>query len=210
MTTTAARSGRRSAVLARLVTLLAFVPLVTLVGCASSSPYMTRSSADELLAASPGAATVVFLRPSSLASAITTTVLDTQGRFLGEVVQKSYFAVKVPAGEHVFLSWAENTAALRANVTAGKTYYVRVAPRLGAWSARMQLLAVKRASEDWPKLRGWLKDLKAFGPNQAEGQRYVDSRKEDVQKRVARANEILKEYDPKELEDRTLRPDDGE
>lgn len=191
----------------RLLLAAAAISLAPLLGCASSDHMRTASGAPAPPAADT--ATVVFLRPSGMASGITTTILDGNGRFLGDSLPSSHFSVKVPPGEHLFLAWAENTAALRATLAAGKTYYVKVSPRMGALSARMQLLALTPRNEDWPKLKEWL-GKKGYEPNTDTGQRYLDSRKDDVAKRVKRANDILKEYDPKELEERTLRAEDGQ
>src|SRR5262249_18473662 len=135
--------------------------------------------------------------------------LDERGRFLGDSLPESYFAVRVPAGEHVFVAWAENTAALRASLAPGRTYYVEVASKPGAWSARAHLLAITPRSETWKDVRTWLAESTQLGPNEPGGQAYLQSRSEDVAERLRRANEILREYDAKELEERTIRPDDG-
>jgi hypothetical protein len=177
------------------------------LGCASSD-YMKIASGP-VSAPAADSATVVFLRPSGMGTAIRTTILDGKGTFLGDTLSSSYFAAKVLPGDHVFIAWAENTPAMKASLLPGKTYYVKVSPRLGAWSARMQLLAIKPGSEDWPKLKDWM-GKKHLDPDAAKGQAYLDERKEDVAKRIASANENLKEYDAKELEERTLRPEDGQ
>lgn len=190
----------------RSVFLAAPVALL-LAGCASSD-YM-RTASGPVAAPAADSATVVFLRPSGMGTAIRTTILDNNGTFLGDTLSSSYFAVKVPPGDHVFLAWAENTAALKATLAAGRTYYVKVSPRMGALSARMQLLAIKRGGEDWPKVKEWM-GKKHLEADAARGQAFLDGRKDDVAKRIARANEILKEYDPKELEERTLLEADGE
>lgn len=186
---------------------LALIAL-TMTGCASSD-YM-RAASGPVTAPAAGSATVVFLRPSGMATAIRTSILDNRGTFLGDTLSSSYFAVNLPPGEHVFLAWAENTAALRATLAPGKTYYVKVSPRMGALSARMQLLAIKPGSEDWAKVKEWMAGKKHLEPDAAKGQAFLDGRKEDVAKRVARANEILKEYDAKELAERTLVEADGQ
>lgn len=183
---------------------------LTFAGCAGSGAYMTEVKSPQAIAAPVDSAVVVFVRPTSVPTGIRTTILDNTGKFLGEVAPKSHFAAYVAPGDHVFLAWAENTAAIRASVVAGKRYYVRLAPRMGAFSARMQLFAVTPKSVEWGKLKGWLADTKQLAPNQPAGQEYLASRQDDVQKRIARANEILKEYTPKELAERTIQPEDGE
>jgi hypothetical protein len=180
-----------------------------LVGCTATSDYMMEAHAPDALKPTAEAATVVFVRPSSYARGMRSTILDGHGRFLGDSLPESYFAVKVPPGEHLFIAWAENTAALRATLAPGKTYYIEVAPKLGAFSARMQLLAVTPRSENWKEVRQWVAESKQLLVNEAGGQAYLRERQEDVQERIKRAGEILHEYDPRELEERTLRPEDG-
>src|SRR5688500_8455849 len=131
-----------------------------LVGCGAGSDYM-RPGAAPKLEAEAETARVVFLRPSGFASAIKTTILDGHGQFLGDSLPTSYFVVDLPAGEHVFVAWAENTSALRAKLAPGKVYYVEVSPKMGAWSARVGLLALSPRSEECAELQGWLADSRS-------------------------------------------------
>jgi hypothetical protein len=183
--------------------------LAGLAGCSASSDYM-RPIAPPTLAAKAETATVVFLRPSGFAAGISTTILDDKGRFLGDSLPESYFVSQVPAGEHVFIAWAENTAALRANLMPGKVYYVEVSPKMGALSARMHLLALTSRSESWGELQGWLADSQAMQVDESAGQAYLAERSDDVQDRIQRAREALTEYDADELAERTLSPEDGQ
>ncbi len=189
------------------VALLAVLPLV--VSCAASSPYMRAASAHPVTAA-PQGATVVFLRPSGWAANMLATILDGSGRFLGDSLAESYFAVMVPPGEHIFVGWSENTAAMRATLAAGKVYYVEVSPRMGFASARVQLLAITRRSDGWRNLQRWLAGSKQLEPDEAAGQAYLRSCQRDVEGRLRRAREILTEYNQEEMEARTLRPEDGQ
>lgn len=183
--------------------------VVVATGCSASSEYMHPAAAG-VTAPSAAEARVVFIRPSGYAGGMKTTILDGHGQFLGDSLPESYFTVGLPAGEHVFIAWAENTAALRAKLSAGKTYYVEVAPKMGVLSARMHLLALKPGSENWGGLRGWLNDSAAMQADRRAGQAYLASRSEDVQERLKRAREVLGEYTPEELGERTLAPQDGQ
>lgn len=197
--------------LAELVTrTLAALSLVTaLVGCTASSDHMHPVGPPQL-AAKADAVTVVFVRPSGYAAGIVTTILDDKGRFLGDAMAETYFVTEVPAGEHTFIAWAENTAALKAQLAPGKVYYVEVSPKMGALSARIHLLALTPRSENWGELKGWLAASQAMRVNEQAGQAYLAGRTEDVQERIASAKEVLAEYDAEELAARTLRPEDGQ
>jgi hypothetical protein len=190
-------------------TLAALSLAAGLAGCSASSDYMHPVGPPQL-AAKADAATVVFIRPSGYAAAIGTTILDDKGRFLGDSLAETYFVSQVPAGEHTFIAWAENTAALKAQLAPGKVYYVEVSPKMGALSARVHLLALTSRSESWGELQGWLADSQAMQVDERAGQAYLAERAEDVQERIRRAREALTEYDAEELAERTLRPEDGQ
>lgn len=178
------------------------------LGCTATSKYMRANSAP--VAAPPAdEATVVFVRPSSFAAAQLITVIDDHGRFVGQSSKKSHFSVTVPAGPHVFIAWAENTAALKADLAPGKTYFVEVAPKLGGFSARAHLLALTPKSESWSKLPEWLAETAGYTPDPLAGQAFLDGRKEDTTERVRRGIDALAKYSPEELAERVIRPEDG-
>jgi hypothetical protein len=178
-------------------------------GCAATSDYMLEVKPPRAVVATPGMAMVVFVRPSSWGAAIKTTILDERGAFLGDSLSASHFAVSLPPGPHVFISWAENTAALQATLAQGRIYFVEVAPRPGFLSARAHLLAITPRRETWAKLGDWLAETRQFTPDPAGGERHLQERAEDVTERVRRAQEVLRKYDAEELEARTIRPEDG-
>ena len=182
---------------------------VALLGCTASSKYMIEPQGLVSLQPPPDKAVVVFIRPSNFARAVGTTILDEHGRFLGDSLPQTYFAVLEPPGQHVFISWAENTAALRAELAPGHVYYVEVAPKMGVMSARMHLLALTPRSENWPKLREWLSESKPLVANEAAGQAYLSERRDDVAERIRRAQEALSKYDRDELAERTIFAPDG-
>jgi hypothetical protein len=74
-------------------------------GCVVASQYMTTLEVPQPLATDPSAATVVFA-PSGYGGGLKKMILDDKGRFLGESWGKTYFAVKVPPGEHTFIEAA--------------------------------------------------------------------------------------------------------
>ena len=159
--------------------------------------------------APPNAALVVFVRPSGYGASVVTTIVDEQGAFLGDSVAETQFAVAVPAGPHLFLAWAENTAPLLADLLPGRVYYVEVSPRLGFFSPRVQLLAITPRTENWQDLRTWLTDSTQLVPNIAAGQAYLNGRHDAVVKRIQAAREHANELDDEERGARTLHPEDG-
>lgn len=192
-----------------LLLLGAGLALASLTGCVATSDFMYPAKSPEI-AKRPDAATVIFVRPSAFAAAIKTTIFDGHGRFLGESLPSSYFAVNVPPGDHVFVAWAENTAALRATLAPGRKYYIEVATKLGALSARCHLLALTPRSESWAKVPLWLAESAQLVPDEIAGQSYLRSRPDELEERLRRAQEALTRYSAAELEARTLRPQDGQ
>ncbi len=178
-------------------------------GCSASSEHMRPVVPGRPTSPVPGEATVVFVRPSGFGAALKQTILDGKGRFLGEALPSSRFAVRMPPGEHTFVVWAENTSAVKANLTAGKLYFVEVSLSMGALSARADLLPVKPGSERWDKLQEWLADTEELEPNPVSGQAYLAERREDVDERIKRANEHLANYDAEAMTAHTLGPNDG-
>ena len=112
-----------------------------LCGCASR--YMMPVRNPQPIQPFADNAVVVFVYPEVPTRATQTTILDGQGNFLGTSFPGSHFGVLMPPGEQVFFSWAEDTTPLRANLAAGRVYYVLVAPHANAPRSVVELLAVK-------------------------------------------------------------------
>ena len=178
-------------------------------GCTATSAYMHEATSARPTEPTTGGATVVFVRPSGYAAGIKTTIFDERGGFLGDSLPESQFAATLPPGRHLFVAWAENTAALQADLTAGRTYYIEVAPRIGVFSARMHLLAITPRSKSWAKLPEWLRDSRPYEPDTSAGQAYLATRPDDVKERLRRAQEAIRKYDAEDLALHTLSPDDG-
>jgi hypothetical protein len=139
---------------------------VALSGCAGSSRFMTKvAPGAPPVAPVPGQATIVFVRDSGLAFAVNFAILDQSGRFYGESVAKSNFAVRVPAGRFFFLARAfENADIVRATVEPGRLYFIRVIPKFGVILARVTLDPIKPTEPDWEKLPAWIEQSNKLVP----------------------------------------------
>ncbi len=183
--------------------------LALTTGCAATSDYMRPTLVPLDAPPPPGTASVVFIRPSGWASSVLMTIMDDQGRFIGDSTAGSCFATPVPAGKHLFIGWAENTAALQADLAPGRVYFVEVSSRLGWWSARVQLLAITPHSKQWAKLKDWVSDCDKFRPDEGGGQAYLNGRRDAAAEHVRRGKEKFTDYDAEDLAERTLIPADG-
>jgi hypothetical protein len=189
---------------------LAAVLLLTLSGCAATSENMHPAVAtSQPPSAPPNAAVVVFLRPHSLAKGLLFSVIDGQGRFLGDAQAGGRFAVTLPPGEHLFVTWKENDGPMRATLAPGRVYYVLVNPRWGVWKARVDLLAIAPRTEYWKDLKEWMSETEAFEADPAKGQASLAADGENLPEHIQGAQKAMAELDKQEVMDRTLFPDDG-
>ncbi|HEY5956259.1 MAG TPA: hypothetical protein VIV60_06895, partial [Polyangiaceae bacterium] len=145
-----------------------------MAGCTATSDYMhPATAAESQLVAPPDKALVVFMRPSGLGQAKLFTVINGHGHFLGDAQAGARFAVAVPPGEQLFVTWSETVAPMRANLLPGHIYYVLVDPRMGVWKARVDLLTVSKRTGNWKDLSDWLKDTVPLVPDTAAGQAHL-------------------------------------
>lgn len=204
-----ARIGGVKSVRLRLVTAAAFTAFTGLAGCTGTSPYMTPGAPSPAAEAVTETATVVFVRPSVLGGAARVTLLDGKGRFLGDTLPGTYFVVKMPPGEHVFVSWGENTSAVKATVAAGKTYYVEAYGPGGPGTPPLALHAVGLRSPNWASVDGWLANSKPLTPDEAKGQEYLQRHAAGVAAAIERGDRALADYEGAEIVAHTLTAEDG-
>jgi hypothetical protein len=92
-------------------------------------------------------ALVYILRPSQLGAAIRFWVFADE-QVLGLTRGKGYTFALVPEGEHLFWAKAENTSTLEMEVVGGRTYYLKVAARMGFGKARVKLTVSDEATAE--------------------------------------------------------------
>ena len=179
-------------------------------GCASAARYMEEVHPSRKIVAPPDLATVVFVRPSKLAFAVSANIIDEGGRFIGDIPAKGHFAAVVPPGHHTFVIWAENTDALSADLAPGRIYFIEVYPSMGAFSAQMHMKAIKPSLPNWSRRDQWMQETTQFRADQAGGQEnLVRKGEEKVRERVRRGMEHMSKYEGEKLDSRTLGAGDG-
>lgn len=157
---------------------------------ADGGPACVREAASPVATTAPrGAAVIVFVRTSSLQSAVATTIVDRDGRFVGRVLSSSHIAVTVPPGEHTFIAWAHDAAALRVSLAPGKRYYVDVGFDFGWSTLRTRLEPVKAGSEAWNKVSAWLAETRPLVRDDTEASRCLRVEEEELAKRIRGALE---------------------
>jgi len=153
---------------------LLFVVVLLVTGC--SSPFM--KPADFTLKPDGNHAVVNFLRPSSFGGAIMFGIWD-RTEFVGVVTAKNYVQYKAKPGNHFFMARAENWSGIKADVRAGKNYYILVEPRMGAWKARVNMSVLQPSD---PRLAKWMQKLKPITPIPEKRDGYVAERIDHVKK----------------------------
>jgi len=120
-------------------------------------------------------AVINIMRPSSMASAISFGIWD-RDTFVGVLLRKSIIQYKASPGEHLIMARSENWSAVRANVEAGKNYYILASPRMGAWKARVALTTLQ---PDDKRVNKWMRVRKIEIDESRLGS-YIDERLDHV------------------------------
>jgi hypothetical protein len=146
-------------------------------GCAAPAPNMKLSQpTNTTVAVNPEKALIYFIRPQQLGFLIQAAVYDGE-EFIGFVPFEQKIPYLASPGEHRFMVVSEAADFMEANVLPGKTYYVQVLPRMGAWTARFSLgpvtkeemktdtikTSIQKAQliENKPEAYAWAKDNRA-------------------------------------------------
>ncbi len=129
-------------VIRSLVLPLAVLSLL-LAGCAGTVTNMREVPLSQVPAApEPGKALVVFMRPSGLGFGVQSSVFEIRNEtpvLVGIVAAKTRVVQQGNPGRYLYMVVGENADFMTADVVAGKTYYVKVEPRMGMWKARFGL-----------------------------------------------------------------------
>jgi hypothetical protein len=156
-------------------------------GCAASSQAMTRAGSRPLDTPAPDRATVIFLRTSAFGASESFELFDDKKRFLGESLPRTHFEVSLPPGVHWFYASAENTAVMRAELEAGKRYFVNVQPYIGAWGARVELLSLARSPREWRMRSRLLQQTERMIAVKGTGQAELNARAGELDEEIEAA-----------------------
>lgn len=163
-----------------------------------------------------GKALVVFVRSSFVGNNISASVYeapDGETKFIGIVQNKQKVAYQAEPGVHRFMVIAENADFVDATLEAGKTYYILVSPRMGAWKARFSLLPIhpdakaeyNTQSADFKK---WMQKTNYVEATESNV-RWYEKNKASIEEKKA---DYLKKWTvmlPQDKAVLTIRPEDG-
>jgi hypothetical protein len=149
--------------------------LPCLAGCGSSLMVKTTPLTD---LSSQEKAMVIFMRPTNVAFGIQIFIWDGD-RFLGRVEPDSMIQVLLDPGEHIFIGNAANFSIVKANLKAGKRYYLIARP---IWPATVILDPRMRPDAE---LRNWEATLTPTAPEPEAAKAYSAKRIEAIRAALA-------------------------
>ena len=126
---------------------------ILIVSCASTKQYK-KFTANESI---PNDKARVFLvRTGNFGGFVKfNTFLDNLENQIGEVGPKSFICFDVPTGEHKIIIKAETERLFTINAQSGKTYYLRLVPKMGVNYARVnfEMLTNEKGAKEVKKLK---------------------------------------------------------
>ncbi|MBN2418403.1 MAG: hypothetical protein JXL81_03385 [Deltaproteobacteria bacterium] len=126
----------------RFVKYVGVLLLLILAGCAS--PRMNLSvPVNTIISPDKDKALVYFIRPEKIGFKIHAAVYD-DAEFIGFVPYNQKLPYLAEPGRHLFMVVSEAADFMEADLLPGKTYYVKVRPRMGAWRARFSLAPITK------------------------------------------------------------------
>ncbi len=180
-----------------LFTMIIFTALFigAIIGCASAP---TATSTKETIEPDKDHAVVYFLRPSKFGSSVKFGLWDNDSP-IGIIKGRNYIAYKTVPGTHYFMARAENWAIVKADLSAGKTYYILAAPVMGAFKARVDF---RVQNPDNPEIQVWISSSKQLSYSDEWKAEYSKNRVDDVRAALEKAKNDQVSYE-------RMKPTDG-
>ena len=152
------------------------------VGCVS--PNMRLSEPDcTVVQPCPDKALVYFLRTNPLGYAVNAAVYDGD-QFIGVMPFNQKLPYFAQPGEHLFMVISEAADFLKADLSPGKTYYIDVLPRMGAWRARFSLAPLTPEKLQMPRVKAAVEKAHLI-KNKPQAQQWAESTKASVANKKA-------------------------
>lgn len=191
----------------KLLLIACLMVLVGVSGCGSK--YM--QPADPAIAQShPGQdeSKIVFLRASSFGGAVQSWVCEEKDgklEYVTVISSGAKVAHTTTPGKHMYLTGAENSELMEANLEGGRTYYTYISPRMGMWKARFLFVPVtkeKLTASDFKKDFAWCDWMES----NADGSIWFNSNLPSLNSKYA---EAMEDYMKNPADRKILNPEDG-
>ncbi len=193
-------------ILRTIRTAICVVLALSFFGCAAPAPNMKLSQpTSTAVAVNQEKALIYFLRPQQLGFLIQAAVYDGE-EFIGFVPFDQKLPYLTSPGEHRFMVVSEAADFMDASVLPGKTYYVQVLPRMGAWRARFSLGPITREELKTDKTKTWIEKAQLI-ENKPEAYAWAKENRPSV---LQKKEEYLKKWLEKGKDQQPfLKPDDS-
>ena len=160
---------------------------LSLFTCAACGPGLMKPT-QTIKAASADKALITFVRAKSYGGGSEFIVWDSE-EFVGVLVGGQYIQREVAPGEHMFIIHAQNWAYIKANLEAGKKYYVVVNTSIGFTHAvAIPVPITKETKYGQAEIDQWMATLKPVTPNPEKSAAWVAKKTPEVQKAVENGN----------------------
>jgi hypothetical protein len=171
----------------------------------------TMARVDQPLIPKPDQALIVFMRASNMGAAISSSLFDVstdETKFIGVFKSGVKVAYDVAPGEHTFMVIGESADFMKATVSAGKTYYALVTPRMGWNKARFSLRPLRQSDLTSADFSKW-DSATHLVDNTPETEEWAQKNASDIEAKRARWYSAWSALPPEKLESMTLYPEDG-
>ncbi len=189
-----------------------FIPLI-LIGCGGT--MMVKAPSQQVKPASSDKATIVFMRTSFVAGAIGVELFETTNgdlKLIGGLAMGKKVAYQTTPGEKVFMAYGTAADFMKANVIAGKTYYVIVRPNWGTGGFAPTPIRGDKSGEyniHTSDFKDWLADTELVEPG-PEVETWLKENKQRMEEIYADYWQRFKTKTPEQIAERTLNPQDGQ
>jgi hypothetical protein len=149
-----------------------------------------------------GSAIVTFIRATQFGGLIDFGIWDGD-QFIGVIEPHKFIQYIARPGEHIFLARAENWSYVKANLEAGKKYYILTNVGPGVLKARVYLIPVTKEQKGYTQsdINEWMGKFEPISVDPGQLENYRNSRITHIREAVAR-------YQRGEVETLALGPDD--
>lgn len=134
---------------------------------------------------SPDKALITFVRATKFGYKSDFHLWDSTD-YVGTIYGGQYIQKEVEPGEHMFIAHGQNWAYIKADLEAGKKYYILLNVSMGFSHAAVIPVPITRVGEyNQDNINEWMASLTSVGPNPEVADAFVAKRAEQVERAVA-------------------------
>lgn len=123
--------------------------------------------------------------------------------YVGTIEGGQYVQKEVDAGEHMFIAHGQNWAYIKADLEAGKKYYILLNVTIGFTHATVIPVPLTKSHDRYTQddINNWMTSLRPVTPHPEGSKEFVEARKEQVQRAVENGQKPGAEFQTLAAED---------